>query len=311
MLLTLNTGGRTLKDKQANLSKGSLERWRKNFKDKHVNLSKESLERWRKNFKDKHANLSKRSLGCWRKNFKDKHANLSKRSLGCWRKNFKKHANLSKRSLECWRKNFKDKHANLSKRSLGCWRKDKHMKLSKESLECWRKNFKDTVLQEQRVRVILSSTICRTGRDVEPEGARCVRSSLAGKVAREAAVHTTIVMNEAGEGGECVRDLEEPAPKSTDMVGQHIAQHTLVVPWKVNSMARDEKGEVWVDQVREMIATSIPLGVAAMGDVKGEHYMEVWGIAATVRVQLQVDTVMGDERARVLGDGNLKMQLPV
>ncbi|KAG1768096.1 hypothetical protein EV702DRAFT_1050112 [Suillus placidus] len=303
MLLTLNTGGRTLKDNQANLSKGSLEHWRKNFKDKHANLSKESLECWRKNFKDKHANLSKRSLGCWRKNFKkhanlskrslerwrknfkDKHANLSKRSLGCWRKNFKKHANLSKRSLERWRKNFKDKHANLSKRSLGCWRKDKHMKLSKESLERWRKNFKDTVLQERRVRVILSSTVCRIGRDVEPEGARCVRSSLARKVAREAAVHTTIVVNEAGEGGECVRDLEEPAPKSTDMVGQHIAQHTLVVPWKANSMARDEKGEVWVDQV--------------------------WGIAATVRVQLQADAVMGDERARVLGDGNLKMQLPV
>jgi hypothetical protein len=78
---------------------------------------------------------------------------------------------------------------------------------------------------------------------LEPEGARCVRSSLAWKVARE--VHMAVVMNEGGGGGEeGIRDLEELAPKSTDMVGHHIAQDTLVAPWKVSLMAKDEKGEV-------------------------------------------------------------------
>lgn len=97
-------------------------------------------------------------------------------------------------------------------------------------------------------------------------------------------------------------------------------------------MARDEKKEVWMDQVQEMFAMSILLGVVAAGDVKGELYMNTQEIAATARVQLWEDAAIGDEKAQVLalvtvmgyvksgwwlalcgvlGYGNLKMRLPV
>ncbi|KAG2118584.1 hypothetical protein BD769DRAFT_1390637 [Suillus cothurnatus] len=244
------------------------------FKDKHANLSKNAG----KNFKDKHANLPKNAGG-----------GISKTSMQTYRRTLEEEfqRQACEPTEERWRRNFKDKHADLSKELVEEEFQDKHVNLpknagggiSKTSMQTYRRTLEEE-FQRQACKPVEErwSTVYWT---VEPEGARCARSSLAWKVARE--VHMAVVVNEGGGGGEeGIRDLEELAPKSTDVVGHHIAQDTLAAPWKV-------------DRVREMIAASIPLGVTA------KELCE-WGA---------LYGVMGDEKAWVLGDENSKTRLPV